>query len=139
MDRASYTLHPIAGGYQLTMTGSFTNTFDHPVFLEICSPGDRTPTFDIRRADTGASLLTELSLVWTCVGVSESPILWPGRTVKVPIDFAGIIQWGSDMDDVVGKFRLALNLCANDPSEAPCEKLPFDSRSSAPFTILAPP
>lgn len=139
MDSSSYTLESMGDGYRLKMTGTFTNPFHHLVYLQVCFPEDRAPMYDIPRADSGEGLVTALSNVWACVGMDKSPALWPGRTVTVPVEIGGTLEGGRTLEDIIGEFRLALILCVNDPSDAPCERLPLDSRSSAPFTILPPP
>lgn len=119
-----------------TLTATYHNRTDRPVYLHRCYPDSEYPIFGVPTLDETAESAYEPS--WACVGHDDQIRVDPGETrtdllaVRGPNSFDGVT--GEPFGEVEGAFQLRYDArpCGG---EGNCDSLPEEQRLSAPFDV----
>ena len=138
-DAVVYRLRHRPGIYEATAHATYVNRTGRPVYYPRCHLQDDGPTFGYRRTgpDSARALFTDT--YWACVDGLQPVVLQPGDRVAFDVRLGSFEQRQMTpplrLDDIVGRMRIWLRLCARATDTAPCELLPMAERQSNAFDV----
>jgi hypothetical protein len=139
-DSLSYRLVRLPGEYRAYVIATYRNTTGAAVYFARCGNGATQPMFAMGRTGADSTRRFFIDWAWACVGGVLTGLIGPGQTVTVRAPFGTVdqplLQPPLDPQDLVGTFRISLDLCArySDDSDR-CELLPENERRSNAFLI----
>lgn len=138
-DAVVYQLRRTPGKYEATALATYVNRTGDTVYYARCMPADTGPIFGYLRTgpDSTRSLFTDTA--WACVGGVPLGSIRPGDSLTVAVRLGALDQPYMtpplQPEEIVGRMRIWLALCARSAADSDCESLPMAERQSNAFDV----